>query len=208
MSRIRVAPIVEGRGEYNAVRTLLQRIWIELLGGEYIDVIRPIRHPRDRVATEQGLEKAIELAAAKLHEIEGADERSMILVLLDADPDPACELGPKLKEMVMKIRWDVDVACVLANVEYETWFVAAAESLHDFVEFSPFEEAVNDPEKSRSGKGWIKTHFKMPKYSETRFQPRMTAKMDLEACRRRSPSFARLCRELEQRLTREREGHE
>ena len=33
-----------------------------------------------------------------------------------------------------------------------------------------------------------------------RNQPRMTAAMDLALCRRRSPSFDKLCRELKQRL--------
>jgi predicted ATPase len=38
------------------------------------------------------------------------------------------------------------------------------------------------------------------KYSETIDQPAMTADMDLSLCRRRSPSFDKLCRELEKRF--------
>jgi hypothetical protein len=36
---LRVVIIVEGHGEDGAVRTLLERIWYELLGGDYIEVI-------------------------------------------------------------------------------------------------------------------------------------------------------------------------
>ena len=30
-------------------------------------------------------------------------------------------------------RSDVDIMCIVANIEYETWFVAAAESLRDYL---------------------------------------------------------------------------
>lgn len=36
---LRVVAIVEGHGEDGAIRTLLQRIWFELLGGDDIEVI-------------------------------------------------------------------------------------------------------------------------------------------------------------------------
>jgi hypothetical protein len=54
-----------------------------------------------------------------------------------------------------------------------------------------------DPEQQRCGKGWIEHRFKGPKYSETVDQPRLTAAMDLHLCRQHSPSFDKLCRELE-----------
>jgi hypothetical protein len=85
-------------------------------------------------------------------------------------------------------------------VEYETWFVAAAESLGQYLELSSDEAIPDDPEGARFGKGWIEHRFKGPKYSPTLDQPAMTARMDLEQCRRRSASFDKLCRDLAQRL--------
>jgi hypothetical protein len=38
---LRVVVIVEGHGEDGAIRTLLERIWYEMLGGDYIEVIPP-----------------------------------------------------------------------------------------------------------------------------------------------------------------------
>jgi len=80
---------------------------------------------------------------------------------------------------------------------YETWFVAAAESLGKYLDPPP----ISPPEapEGRLGKGWIKQRLKDPKYEETRHQPAMTAAMDLNACRS-SWSFVKLCRELEKRL--------
>jgi hypothetical protein len=36
---LRVVVIVEGHGEDGAIRTLIERIWYELLAGDYIEVI-------------------------------------------------------------------------------------------------------------------------------------------------------------------------
>ncbi len=91
----------------------------------------------------------------------------------------------------------MDIACVIANVMYETWFVAAAQSLSEYLEFSPQENIPADPEAAKAGKGWIKKHMKRGHYSETADQPSLTVKMDLALCRTRSKSFDKLCRELE-----------
>jgi hypothetical protein len=50
-------------------------------------------------------------------------------------------------------------------------------------------------------KAWIEQRFKGTRYSETQDQPAMTLVMDLNLCRTRSPSFDKLCRELERRAS-------
>ncbi|MCP3959324.1 MAG: DUF4276 family protein [bacterium] len=197
MSQLRIAPIVEGHGEQAAVRVLLTRIWNELLGGEHLDVLRPIRLPRSKLVQEKELGKAIDLAMLKLRAAVPEGMPGMILVLLDADEDKPCLLGPKLLGYALETRQDADVACVIANVEYETWFVAAAESLNQYLDIGDIPDA---PEDLRCRKGWIQKRFRGPKYSETVDQPALTAALDLALCRRRSPSFDKLCRELAGRL--------
>ena len=199
MSRLRVAPIVEGHGEYNAVRTLLERVWCELLGGAFIEVLRPIRRPRSKLVKKDELIKAVKLAALKLHTEPISVDPRLILVLIDADTDAPCVKGPELLSYAQDGRRDFDTACVLANVEYETWFVAAADSLRKYLTLPAPDELPEEPEQSRLGKGWVKRHFR-GNYSETIEQPAMTATMDLASCRERSPSFDKLCRDLEQRL--------
>jgi hypothetical protein len=83
---------------------------------------------------------------------------------------------------------------VVANLEYETWFVGAAESLSDFIDVPA--HVPDSPETERCRKGWVEQRTKSGRYSETIDQPRFTARMDLIACRRRCPSFDKLCREL------------
>ncbi len=200
MKHLRIAPIVEGHGDYQAVRTLLARIWVELLGGEYVDVIRPIRQPRSKLVKKDELQKAVNLAISKLGNPSLPPAPPLVLVLIDADKELPCELGPKLLGFARESRPDADLSCVIANIEYETWFVASTESLGDYLNLPSGEAIPENPETHRLGKSWIEARFKGTKYSETVDQPAMTANIDLSLCRRRSPSFDKLCRELEKRL--------
>jgi len=200
LSRLSIAPIVEGHGEDFAVRLLLQRTWMELLGGEYAEVHRPIRRSRGKLlrADSEDLEKAVKFAALKLAT---AQDRPLVLILVDAEDDCRTHgsLGPALLARAKAARADIDIACVIANVMYETWFVAAAESLHEYLTLRPGEQVPPDPEAAGLGKGWVKQRIRGGKYSETADQAALTSKMDLASCRARSRSFDKLCRELESR---------
>jgi hypothetical protein len=198
MSRLVVAPIVEGHGEEkSAIRTIVTRIWRELLNGEYVRVLRPIRQPRSKLIQRDGLLRAIDLATLTLGEDESNDRR-LILVLFDADDDLPCVLAPKLRDLVSSERGHLDIAIVIANQEFETWFAAAAESLQAFFDLSITPPAV-DPEAAGQRKGAVRRWMRN-QYSETIDQVRLTAQMDLRLCRSRSKSFDKLCRELEKRL--------
>jgi hypothetical protein len=198
MSRLIVAAIVEGHGEENsAIRTLVTRVWTELLSCEFVNVLRPIRQPRGKLVQRDGLLKAIDLASMMLSAIASADRR-LILVLFDADEDLPCVLAPSLLDIVRKDRAHLDVAIVLAYREFETWFAAAAESLTAFfkLEITP---PVLDPETAGQRKGAVH-RWMQGRYSPTIDQVRLTQAMDLRLCRSRSPSFDKLCRELEKRM--------
>jgi hypothetical protein len=192
---LRVVPIVEGHGEVAAVRTLLERIWIEVVAGDYVDVLSPIRQPKTKLLQEQGLERAVKLAAAKLGQHQAADVPSLILILIDADNDCPAELGPRLVKRARSTT-HLGVEVFVAKTEYETWFAGAATSLAEFLE-SGDAPAPEDPEGQGVGKGWLKDRFRAAKYSETVDQVRLTARMDLDECRTRCPSFGRICTKLE-----------
>lgn len=196
MSRIAIAPIVEGHGEQqSAIGTLLRRVWMEVVGGEYVHVLQPIRIPRQKFTRPNELGRAVQLASMKLRQ--ALEPKKLVFVLFDADEDLPCVLGPRITAQLMRDRPDLDIALVIANVEWETWFVAAAESLTAYLTF----DAANlpeHPEIARSGKGAV-LRWMHNRYAETIDQPRMTAVMDLNLARRRSPSFDKLCRELEKR---------
>jgi len=200
VSRIAVAPIVEGQGDEAAVRLLLQRVWGEIVGGEYINVLKPIRRSRGLLLRRDSgdLEKAIHLALLKL----GQQGGGLVLVLIDAEDDCAKlgALGPMLVDRARAARGDVEIAVVIANVMYETWFVAAAASLGKYLTLPADGALPADPEAQRLGKGWVKQRMKSRKYSETADQAALTAEMDLGMCRARSRSFDKLCREFEKRV--------
>jgi hypothetical protein len=203
MSRLRVTPIVEGKGEVGSIRILLERLWL-FLGGESINVLRPpIRRPRGRLVKRDGLQDAARLAVKELRNVPAPEDPGLVLILLDADDDRPCELGPRLLGFAREVDPRVDVICVVANVEYETWFAATADSLARYLDVGAHSPPSEDPEGSRHGKAWVKQRFRGTSYSETQDQPRLTSAMDLGLCRRRSPSFDKLCRELEQRLHRQ-----
>lgn len=199
MSLLRIVPIVEGHGEDEAVPVLLRRISTEMPSCGPFQVLKPIRGHRASLVKEEELCRAIGLAALKLKYSVQPGDRSMILVILDADQDLPCVLAPTLARFAHNCRADLDVCCIVANIEYESWFVASAETLGDYLRLP---EAIPlAPESLRLGKGWIQRHFNGPKYSETVDQPRLTSKIDLQLCKSRSPSFDKLIRELERRAT-------
>lgn len=196
MSRAAAAVIVEGHGEQqSAARTILSRIWTEVAGADYLHVLRPIRRPRQKLARTEDLLKAIDLAALKLEEVDYA--RKFIVVLFDADEDAACTLGPHLQMVANRERPHLDIAVTLAVKEFETWFIASAESLTDYFDLTAAAIGEN-PESARQGKATV-LKLTRGRYGETVDQPRFTAKMDLALCRARSRSFDKLCRELEKR---------
>jgi hypothetical protein len=194
---------VEGDGEVAAVPVLLRRLWAEL-GGQYIEILgRPIRRKRSEFEHRQQLERAVGLAANKLKFAPANADPGMILILFDRDPSQRlpCELGPQACLWAKQAYAHLDITCIVANVEYETWFVAAAESLSKYIELKPDESVPDAPEDQRCGKKWIESRFRGLKYSETQDKPAMTATMNLAQARSRSPSFDKLWRELEKRVS-------
>jgi hypothetical protein len=202
---LRVVVIVEGHGEERAIRTLLERIWYELLGGDYIEVI-PWRGKQGQLLLPDGvgLRPVVEAAAIKLHATERADFCRMLLLLIDTEGRPENCPRTRASELVKwarEARSDTatEIACVLPNVMFETWFAASAVSLRGKNGLSDDLPKPADPEVEGAGKGWLKRHLPR-KYKETVDQPRLVGQMSLTECRDSSRSFRKLVKELEQRL--------
>jgi len=198
VSRTLIVPIVEGHGEQAAVPLLIRRIWIEILGSPgAIEVLAPIRQPRGRLVSKPAeLERAVGLAGHKLAARTAQGDQQAVLLLLDGDDDPACTLAPELLRVLSAAASGRATACVLAVVEYETWFVGAARSLASRFAPGVIVEDVDDPEGRRLRKKWVADRLPGRRYSESLDQPALTTLMDLKACRVRCPSFDKLCREI------------
>ena len=116
-----VASIVEGDGEVAALPVLLRRLGEWRTPDVVAHVLPPIRVYKDRFLNRaEEFSRHLKLAAAK------CGDAGWILILLDADDDcPAvkgAEILGKAKTVVPHRR----VGVVLANREYEAWFIAAA----------------------------------------------------------------------------------
>jgi hypothetical protein len=195
---LRVVVVVEGHGEDGAVRTLLERIWYELLRGDYLEVI-PWRGKQGQLLRRESLQPVVEAAAIKLHGTERTDLRRLLLLMIDSEGDCPATVAPGLLGWAREFRSDTDIACVLPNPMFETWFASAAQSLRGVNGFPEELPKPADPEGNKVGKGWVRQHLPR-KYKETVDQPRFVGHMNLAECRESSRSFRKLVKELERRL--------
>lgn len=195
---MRVACIVEGHGDVDAVPVLLRRLANALDPLLPVQVEQPIRVTKDKLLKSGELERAVELAARK---IGGA---GAILILLDSDEHCPAELGPDLLKRASAARSDVSIAVVLAKQEFEAWFLAAAESLRGRRGLRDDLEPPADPEGIRGAKEWLTAHMAGGQhYVETLDQPALAAVFDLEAARS-ADSFDKCWRELDRLITEQR----
>jgi hypothetical protein len=173
-----------------AFPVLLRRIAAEMDAGLALDVLPPLRVPRYRLVKAGEIERAVELAARK------TGGKGAVLVLIDAEDDCPAQAGPNLLTRARAARSDIPLSVVLAKHEYESWFLAAAESLkgrrglaHDLV-------APADPESIRGAKEWLSDRMATGlKYREVLDQPALTAVFDLPVARR-ADSFDKCHREV------------
>jgi hypothetical protein len=186
----RIASIVEGYGEVEALPVLLRRIGEWRTPSRFAQVMPPIRVARDRF-----LNKPEEFRRHLLLAAEKCGENGWILILLDADDDCPAELGRRTLEKACDIAPHRRISVVLANREYEAWFLAAAESLNGCRGFHTWELGEFDAEQPRNAKGWMGERMASGTYRETTDQPAFSAKIDLDQAFNRSRSFRKLCNE-------------
>lgn len=192
---MKVACIVEGDGEVAALPILLRRLAEWRSPEMHPEVLTPIRVHRNRFLNrDDEFRRHLLLAAGK------CGEGGWILVLLDADDDCPATLGLQILERARAHVPHRPVSVVLANREFEAWFIAAAPSLHGKRGFAFDPNDATEPEVPRDAKGWIKVRMASRSYGETTDQPAFTAHMDLQQAHARSRSFRKLCSEWDQRL--------
>jgi hypothetical protein len=152
-----------------------------------IEVGRPYRLPRGKA-----LHRPDELGKALGFARRTADAA---LLLLDSDDDLPCVLGPELVSSATALAPTLPIAIVLAEREFEAWFLAAAESLAGTHGLETPLEAPPDPSRVRDAKGWLGQRMNRS-YSPVIHQPKFAALFDLELAAARSSSFEKLRREL------------
>lgn len=182
-----VVSIVEGDGEVEALPVLLRRISEWLSPGEYVHIGRPIRVRRDQFLNRVDIfERQLRLAAGL------CAGSGWILILLDADDDCPKTLAQDLRQRAAAVVPHHFVSIVLANREYEAWFIAAAPALAGCRNFV-CPEAVPDAESVRAAKQWVSAQIRQGAYHEVLDQPAFSASIDLERAHANSRSFRKLC---------------
>lgn len=205
MNSFKIVPVVEGNGEERAVPIILNN-WFKRR--RFFNFTTPDLAVRAHQASllcdydparERGIEHYLNLA------MRGRPDA--ILVIFDADDEciarqgtqPYRPLGPELLQRARNHLPHVPVSVVVANREFEAWYLAAYRRLksrghfHRDVKFPP----GFDVESPRDCKGQVST-FLRRKYSETADQKVMANHLGFGSYMSRySPSFKKLLKDLE-----------
>lgn len=190
-----VATIVEGHGEVSALPVLLRSIWAQFPDTAFLDVKYPIRVRRDRFLNrEDEFSRIVHLAGAH---VSNAEAGGFVLIVLDADDDCPATLGARVRQRAVNVLGHQRVSVVLANREFEAWFIASARALNGVRGLvSTNEDNQMDPDRPRDAKGWLAS--RMPNgYSEVLDQPAFSAKLSVGEALNRSRSFRKLYSEIE-----------
>ncbi|MYE89822.1 DUF4276 family protein [Candidatus Poribacteria bacterium] len=187
---VQIGCIVEGKGEVEAVPILIRRIAEDLYPELLIDIPRPFRVSRNQVVKMGEIERAVDFTAQKI------DDQGAILIILDSDDDCPAQLGPELLCRARQVRNDLPIAVVLAKHEFESWFLAAAESLQGQRGLNSDLQSPNDPEAISGAKEWLSQRMEgTGTYSPTADQPGLTARFDLDQARH-ADSFDKCYRDI------------
>lgn len=189
-----VAPIVEGHGEVSAVPALVRRIAAQRCGA-WVEVAPAFRMDSGKMRKPDELAKAVRVAAARVHGRAGG-----VLVLRDGDDsdiDCPVELARSLSPEPGLVAVPVEI--VIARHEYESWFLAAAQSLRQHAAVLDDAVAPADPEARRGAKTQLEAMMR-ESYKETLHQAKFSALIDLEEAARNSRSFRRMVHAVERLL--------
>lgn len=172
-----------------ALPLLLRRLAQRGEPGRAVVTPTPFRLPRGKFSVPGELERAVAVASRRVV------DRGGVVVLLDADDDCPVELAEGLRARCAAVSGAVPVAVVVAQREFEAWFLAALPSLGGHPDVTSA-AAPAGPEVVRDAKGRLQEQMPLARYSPTRHQPAFVALMDLEqagTCR----SFRKLRADVE-----------
>lgn len=110
-----------------------------------------------------------------------------VIVLVDADKDASCELGPALLARAQVVTRP-PVVVIVAERDFEDWIYASIETL---------ELGGSDWIEGTRGKNAIESLLAPDKYVKSTMQARLTHRMNLTIARQRSSSLDRLFRKLD-----------
>ena len=189
-----IISIVEGHSETEAVPVILRRLIDQRRIHSEIEAARPFRTHKGSLLRPGGLEKAIRQA------IRDRPDPGCVMVIIDADDDLPCELGPELFKRCDRLNLPLPVSVVIANRELEAWFLGAKQSLRGIRGIRAEANSPKNPESIRGAKERLSDNMDGRRYLEVVDQPALAAKFDLGPAEKNCPSFERFLREFDRLL--------
>lgn len=183
---MKLYPIVEGHGEVTAVPVLLRRLLHDYARCFEVDVGTPIRRTQAQFRRETDVRTAVRLTLSQ-------PNCGAILLLFDGEDDCPAELADKVRTWARAAAGSIPCEVVIAYREYETWFLAAVESLRGQCCIADDASAPSNPEARRNAKGALEAY--MPggmSYAETIHQQKLSAIFDMSLAHQRNRSFRKL----------------
>ena len=180
-----IQPIVEGHGEVGAIPVLLRRFLADA-GVHDIGVGKPIRRKRSELVQEATVRRSVRLALLQ-------PDCGGILIVFDSDDDCPRDLAPQIEACARVEAGDIPCGVVMANREYEAWFLASLEALRGVRGIVADASSHAAPEDPRNAKGELRRHMIAGRgYSESVDQAAMTARLDFGAAYRGCRSFRKM----------------
>lgn len=175
---------------------MLSTILSAIGSGIYPVIAKPFRVPWGTLVNAPGeLERYSEMA------IKECGPTAKLIVVLDADDSCPAELGTQLLQRIQSRFPDNPSSVIVANREYETWFIASSESIAHHVGSDATFQIPSNIEEIRNPKEWLERNVLNRRYKETGDQAAFSSAIDVSLARSRSQSFNRFCREVERLLT-------
>lgn len=181
--------VVEGHGDQKAVPVLVRRFMQEQALRYDVEVMQPFRVKRGRFS------KSFNDYENALIFLSGSAD--VVLVILDADDDCPVALADELSNRAKKAIEHVPVHVVVANREFEAWFLAGIDSLREYRGVPTDAECPADVETIRGAKGRFEGLLETGVYSETIDQAKFVAALGFESASTNSRSFRKLVKALE-----------
>ena len=186
--------MVEGHGEVAAAPVLLRRLLAEAQCHD-IGIGRPIRRTQSQLRNREGIQAGVRLALLQR-------ECAAVVIMFDGEDDCPKELAASVRAWARDAAAGKPCDVVVAYREYETWFLAALESLRGQYGIARDAAAPANPESKRDAKGALEEFMPPDRaYSETGDQPAMSAVFDMGLAHRRNRSFRKLVKSLGDLLT-------
>lgn len=179
----KIACIVEGHGEVEALPVLVRRILSE--EGLYADIRKPHRMTSAAMRTPQITD------VAQIHAAITEPSGGLIIAMFDLDDDNETSLRQDAEAHLTDYRHVVAVA----SHEYEAWILAGVHELGENYGVAPDATPHPDPESPRNAKKAVEEYIQRS-YKETVDQAKLSAVINLDTVGQRSNTFRRFREDL------------